>query len=357
MMCKRMITILEIIWNGECMYIGGYMKKRILQKDIDDFIDNYERTQKYKPNPPMKMDALRKLLTGETSPSFQAQDYWDNPENLEYNFRSSVKDIKRNKDAAIEVYKLFLDFLVTKGITAKVEFPPIPVSNSFERLMYIAKYFHEPDKKISELSTILWVDRKTIKNDIKKLRGDDKDPLQVCKKAFKIPEIDDSKKDTLIFESTAHPLFLTPNLTQVLVMLKGLKEMSENPLYGNSAKITAAIIWEQLSDYAKKRIPEVMQKLLSEDTSWYENLKAPVDTLYLTERSCVVENADTIFYYAKGGSFCMEVMDGEDKDIYTNCHNFRFYDSDNFSFEFDKGEKKLSLKNEIRIAQTLNGIH
>lgn len=328
------------------------MEKRVMDEYIKEFLEDYER--KY--NPPMKIAAVRNLLVGEKQPSFQAQHHYAYTEDLECNFRNSVQNYKRNKDNAIKVYKMFLEFLRTKGISSDVTFPPIPVSNSFERLMFIAKYFHEPGKKISDLSNILWVDQRTVKDDIKKLMGIDNDPLQVCGKKFEIPEID-SENDTLKFESTAHPLFLTPNITQLIVTLKGLKEMSENPLYGNSAKITAAIIWEQLSEYAKKRIPEVLKELLSEDPAWYENLQNIDQSLFYTERACVVENADTIFCYAKGENFCMEVLDGDDKGIYTNCHRVRFYDSDNFEFESDKGKKKLSLKNKIRIAQTLDGIN
>ncbi len=331
------------------------MEKQIMNAYIDEFLGNYEHNQKY--HLPMKIDAIRNLMTEEKAKyGFKAQDVYEEPEYFNFNFRNSVQNYKRNKDNAIKVYKQFLEFLKAKGISADVTFPPIPVSNSFERLMFIAKYFHKPNEKISELSNILWVDQRTVKDDIKKLMGIDKDPLQVCGKKFEIPEID-SENDTLKFESTAHPLFLTPNITQLIVTLKGLKEMSENPLYGNSAKITAAIIWEQLSDYAKKRIPEVLMELLSEDPAWYENLKNVDNNLYYTERACVVENADTIFCYAKGENFCMEVMNGDDKGIYTNCHHVRFHDSENFEFESDQGKKKLSLKNEIRISDTLNGIH
>jgi hypothetical protein len=53
---------------------------------------------------------------------------------------------------------------------------------------------------------------------------------------------------TLYFPSTAHPLFLTPNLTQEIVILKGLKNMAEDPLYAEYARVAAADIWERLLD-------------------------------------------------------------------------------------------------------------
>ena len=331
------------------------MEKQLMDAYIDEFIEKYEHNQKY--HLPMKIDGIQKLLTEENAKyGFKAQAHYEEPEYFEYNFRNSVQNYKRNKDNAIKVYKQFLEFLKPKGIVVDVTFPPIPVSNSFERLMFIAKYFHEPNKKISDLSNILWVDQRTIKDDIKKLMGIDKDPLQVCGKKFEIPEMD-SKNDTLKFESTAHPLFLTPNITQLIVTLKGLKEMSENPLYGNSAKITAAIIWEQLSDYAKKRIPEVLKELLLEDPSWYENLEKVDNEMFHLERAFST-GTNIIFYSIKDRkSFCVEVLDGADKRIYTNCRTVDLDNSGNFSIMCDQGEKTLSLKNVIQTAYTLDGIH
>lgn len=330
------------------------MDKKLMDVYIDEFIENYEKNGKY--NAPMKVDGVKKLFSKDKPNGFKNQTAYENPEYLEYNFCRSVQPIKRNKDAAIEVYRRFHQFLQSKGISADVTFPPIPVSNSFERLMFISKFFHEPNRKISDLSNILWVDKKSIENDLRKLRGRDNDPVQICDKKFIIPKID-RKNDRLIFESTAHPLFLTANLTQVLVILKGLKKMSENPLFSNSAKIAAANIWEQLSDYAKRRIPEVMQDLLSEDTTWYENLKTMDNKLYNTERTCSTDT-DIIFYSIKSReTFFIEVRDGDKKHIYKNCRTVDFDDLDNYTIMTGEGEITLNKKDIIQIAYTLDELH
>ena len=67
------------------------------------------------------------------------------------------------------------------------------------------------------------------------------------------------------FTTTVHPLFLTFNITQVIATLKGLKHMCEDPILGNYALISAKSIWQQLSDYAKKRILYVTEHLLPDD--------------------------------------------------------------------------------------------
>ena len=81
--------------------------------------------------------------------------------------------------------------------------------------MYIAKFLHDPERKISELSDELWQSSTTIQGDLSKLRGIDDDPIQICGKVFKINETKRSK-GKIASASTVHPLFLTPNLTQII---------------------------------------------------------------------------------------------------------------------------------------------
>ncbi len=331
------------------------MDKKIMDSYINEFIEDYEKYGKYHCS--MKVNAVKKLFSKDNPNGFKKQTDYENPEYLEYNFRRSVQPIKRNKDAAIDIYKRFFKFLQSKGISADVTFPPIPVSNTFERLMFIAKYFHEPGRKISALSDILWMDQKTVKSDIKKLTEEDKDPLQVCERKFKIPAVDSNKPDTLVFESTAHPLFLASNITQLIAMLKGLRKMSEDPLFGNAAKIAAANIWEQLSDYAKRRVPEVMRDLLLEDTTWYENLKTPDNSHFYSER-VLSTDLNKMFYTTKNMiPFCIEAQDGNDKHIYTNCSLLHQSSPDNYTIKSDQGEITLNKNDITQIAYSVDGLH
>ena len=116
---------------------------------------------------------VRALFTGDAVYAFIRQPGYEYMENLEENIRDSVRAYTRDKDSVIKVYRLFVDFLKEKGEKADVHFPPVPVSNSFERQMYIAKYFHDSesdaDIKIKKLEDILWVSPRTIEQDLKKL--------------------------------------------------------------------------------------------------------------------------------------------------------------------------------------------
>ena len=261
--------------------------------------------------------AAKRLLTGNGRESLLQQPDYKESAYLEENMRNSVRSCVRGKDTAIQTYKKFVTYLQGQGVDVDVTFPPIPVDNSFERLMFIAKYLQDPQARIADLPELLWVSERTIEADLSRLRGVD-DPIQVCGRQFVIEDTERSSGQ-LRFASTAHPIFLTENLTQVLVMLKGLKQMAENPLYEQYAEACAADIWEQLSDYARQRIHYVLTDLLPEDLSWYEDLEKPDEDAFYTERRCSVDGNVWLDCLKNDKPFCAEYQEDEGRVIYTNC--------------------------------------
>ena len=259
------------------------MEETTLTSVIQKFSVKKHTCRLYKPK------TVHDLLTGSFPWSLPAQDGYGQMDCLSNNIRDSVKQYTRNKDTVIQIYRDLAAFLKSEGLVIDILFPPVPVSVSFERQMFIAKYLQDSSHKVTDLEDILWVSSRTIEDDLRRLRGEDEDPIQVCGNRFCIPDFD-RENGSLLFPSTAHPMFLTPNLTQVLVMLKGLKEMSRNPLYETYAVITARDIWTQLSEYAKDRIRFVLQDLLPEDLTWYEFLEEkPMDHFY-SEKACSHHN-------------------------------------------------------------------
>lgn len=236
-----------------------------------------------------------------------------------------------------------------------MDFPPIPVSNSFERLMFIAKYLQEPDHRISDLPDVLWVGERTIEDDLRRLRGMD-DPIQVCGKPFVISETE-RRDGRLTFGSTAHPIFLTENLTQVIIMLKGLKHMSQDPLYESYAKASAAEIWNQLSRYAKRRIRLVFKEILPEDLKWFDSLKIDTEDSFYTETQCSrVRNSGpgvVLDCMKNGKSWCMEYKDGDKRIFMKDCiFKESSYDGHRGCITIISGteEKIIFLKNVIKSA-------
>ena len=319
--------------------------------DISTYIDEYARKKKYYA---LSCDAetIHKLIKGDGKYSLKSQFDYTNSECLAYNIELSVKRYTRDKDIAINNYKDFCAFLKSKGVEVVVSFPPISVSNSFERLMFISKYLQDPRHKVSELQDLLWVSERTINDDLTKLRGLDNDPIQICGKVFKIDDLERGR-DVVYFPSTAHPLFLTPNLTQVLVTLKGLKAMSDDPLYAEYARLAATDIWEQLSDYAKTRIHFVLSELLPEDLDWYENLRKQDDEYFYSEYRCSPNGNVFLDCIKNEKLFCVEYDTDDGVCLYNDCM-FVPGSMEDGSFEVDsnKGKVRLHFEKILRSAYT-----
>ena len=290
------------------------------QMDISRYIEKcVKKNHRYKPYSKI----CRKMLVGGMPYSLNSQKGYEESEYLPFNIRSCVQAYASTKDTAIELFKDLVLYLEAEGVEVpQINFPPVPVSNTFERLMFIAKYLQEKENRISELTDILWVNSRTIEDDLSRLRGIN-DPIQVCGKAFYIP--DTVRKDGRItFHSTAHPVFLAENLTQVLIILKGLKEMSGNPLFRPYAMQSAREIWEQLSQYAKDRICYVLRNLLPEDYGWYESLSAMNDDNHFHTEEAVsrynqVRENVVLDCIKNGKPFCVEYQDEDGVRFFKDC--------------------------------------
>ena len=245
-------------------------------------------------------------------------------EELKESIKLSVKLYTRNKDRAIEIYKKYLNFLNTKKFHVDITFPPIPVSITFERIMFIAKYIQNPENKISDLKDVLWVGPRTIENDLAILKGI-KNPIQVNGKRFVIEDIERSR-GTVSMSSTAHPIFLTSNITQIIVTLKGLKLMSQNSAFKVYAEEMARSIWTQLSDYAKNRILYVMENLIPDELEWNKNLNIEKDDSFYNEIRCSsTEGAGCVLDCLKNGKECfVEYQEIEKTTFYENCKILKY---------------------------------
>lgn len=184
--------------------------------------------------------------------------------------------------------------------------------------MFIAKYIQNPEHKISDLKDILWVGDRTIENDISVLRGNTDDPIQICGKRFVIEDIE-RNRGRITMSSTAHPIFLTSNLTQVLVTLKGLRYMSQESAFKAYAEEMAKSIWSQLSDYARDRILYVTENLILDELDWYKGLEKKEEDSYHSEMRCsYTEGAGRLLDCLKNGKTCFIE--------YKNNDNTTFYE-------------------------------
>ena len=281
-------------------------------------------------------------------------------ESLPLIIEESVKSYPRKKSTAIGIYKLFVDFVNREtGSAVDVAFPPIDSSSKFERRMYIAKYFQVPGNKIEELSDLLWVDTRTIEEDLRVLHAEsdsEDDAYIICGKTFSIPGFKRTS-GTIKVPSSVHPLFLTSNLTQVLVTLKGLKKMSQEKIYANYANQMAKDIWSQLSDYAKKRIFYVCENLIPDEKEWYESLETDDRAHFHSEHAC--DGANCVLYALKNGKPCfIDYMTEDGKTIFlANCIICNYdYKNNTVDAKFDGKTMTLDIDRIVRSAHSVEEI-
>lgn len=279
---------------------------------------------------------------------------------LQYAMEKTVQSYTSSKRSAIRIFGIFMGFLKKEyGFEGKVTFPEIDISSSFERQMYLAKMIQSEEYNVDSLAGKLWVSKRTLEEDLKRIRGRGDDLIQICGKPFVVKEVE-RKNGKVSFASTVHPFFLTFNLTQVIATLKGLKGMSLEPAMKHYAIGSAAAIWQQLSDYAKERILYVMTEIMPEEISWYRELDDVAAEMFQTEyqyRS--TEGPGVLMDCIKNEKTCFVEYRNEDGNtlFLSNCRYVpRSYKGDRIEVTSDQGNYLLSFSDILRSAYTKEGL-
>lgn len=239
---------------------------------------------------------------------------------IERGMTDSVKSYPKSKQEAINIYNDFAIFIKDKyGVEISLSFNEWFPKNSIERQIHITKLLHDKNTVIADLPQLVMVNEKTIEKDLKKLRGEDGDPIEVMGQKLIVDFNRSCGKVT--FPSTVHPLFLTFNLTQVITMMEGLKNMADEKKYREYALYAAATIWAQLSEYAKNRILGFSGNL-GIDGDWYQSIENKTDSVFYTETECSSKmGAGNLLYIFKNGDTCYIEYLTEKKEtvIYGEC--------------------------------------
>lgn len=280
---------------------------------------------------------------------------------MEEAIKYTVMGYRSSKSSAIAILKVFLRFLEKKyRFIPNIRFPEIDASNTFERQMYLAKVLQRGDVSVETLSERLWISDRTIREDLSKLRGYSGDPIQICGKPFAIKETE-MKNGIVKMASTAHPFFLTFNLTQVMTTLKGLKTMCQEPAMKNYALASAAAIWEQLSSYARERILYVSEHLIPDDLSWYQDLESYKAEMFQTEYELrKTEGAGVVLDCIKNEkTFFLEYQKEDGSSVFlTHCRFLpRSYTGHAIEVTSDQGNHELFLDRILRSAYTEEGLY
>lgn len=324
----------------------------LIEKTIDKFLSKSSYYYGY------KKTTVKNLMKGKYD--YSLLNIYNN-DDLEANtlirsIKDSVKGYTSSKDSAIDIYKKYISFLKTNyDFYVEIPYLPIPVSITFERIMFIAKYIQNPEHKVSDLEDILWVGNRTVENDLAVLRGNTDDPIQISGKRFVVEDIE-RNRGRITMSSTVHPIFLTSNLTQVLVTLKGLKFMSKDSAYKAYAEEMAKSIWSQLSDYARDRILYVTENLIPDELDWYKSLKEKgkeeEDSYYSEMRCSYTEGPGCVLDCLKNGKACFIEYKNNDRTSFYENSKIIQYLGDLVRINYKDQIIDLELDNIVRSSYT-----
>jgi DNA-binding Lrp family transcriptional regulator len=179
------------------------------------------------------------------------------------------------------------------------------IGSSEERCVYLLREterqnYNGEKKTLREIAAELGYGTRALQKDVKKM----------TEQGFKLMGMNiklvSEKQNLLQMESTPHPVILMQNISQLIVMLEGLRAMSKIMAYENSANSTAVDIWNQLTEYTRNKILDAIEKLdTNTDTmNWYNFIdrEGKYHSRFLTEiENCNENPISQLMYLMKNG--------------------------------------------------------
>ncbi|EEG79113.1 hypothetical protein [Dethiobacter alkaliphilus] len=191
---------------------------------------------------------------------------------------ASFEKIKKvdHKVLAKEVYQEFVDYLAGKyGFNIDISDTTSTIIGSpEERWVYLLRETERSEHgqgsmKITEIADKLGCSKRSLELDIKRIT------LTGFKLLGQNIKLVDEENSVLNMQSTPHPIVLMQNISQILVLLEGLRAMEKVQAYSTFAHYTAINIWNQLTEYAQNKILDALE-LMGQDANidWYLNLSS-----------------------------------------------------------------------------------
>ena len=253
----------------------------------------------------------------EREPSKSFIEYWLNEDgDVAVAVRETVKACTSSKASAIRRLKSFICKLESETDERyDIEWPPIDIDRDFERMIYMMRALQErpdlqdTDSIVGFLSDKLWIGERTINDDLSRMNNaDHSHQATLLNNTLAINGMKRSDGE-ISFLSTAHPLLLIENLTCVTMMLNAMLEKAEEPMLHDGLMLTIGHIWNQLTEYARKKVIEASIKWYGEDSEAVgrlRNLTATADRLqFVPETNAFSSIEGQLMYYMKMEFRCL----------------------------------------------------
>lgn len=268
------------------------------------------------------MDNIRNYLKGNENSN----------ECLTFLLDEYVRSSKGDKSASAGIIREFYNYYKRQhpGFKIDTELDTIVLMDTpVLRQLEILKYLHEKHT-MKEVAQHFGMSAAAIRRDVDKLRNG----IGFMGTRIRIEESKDPNHPlSKYYESTAHPLFLTLNMTEVYLLLSALvfaenkNEIVKGACHKNPYARIADAIYSQLSDYGKR----IINRAFADE----KNFSDRKENSFLDERQAVTgENStttDIVGYMLKSGDTADSV------DFVDNEGMLRHMDNVTIGFDFGKG--------------------
>lgn len=254
--------------------------------------------------------------------------------------KNDMEENEYTKRKAYQYIKAFYNFIEKKcNSRLKIQnlfYQGRILENKIERQLDIIKKLQETPMTKDELADYYCVTRKSIDRDIDELQIDglqllgQKVKLKVEYRLSQKGEAN-TRSQELYYSSTAHPIFLPLNMTQVYAMTAGLKKLARGSEYESILNHIADWVYSQLTEYAKDIIQnsidrqgerisfkEVKPEFREERKMFSNNIREELVFLEKSQKKAVIhyKNPDTGLKEVAIGY--MEILDPNKIGVYQN---------------------------------------
>lgn len=268
--------------------------------------------------------------------------------------RETVKACTSSKASAIRRLKGFIRKLESETDERyDIAWPPIDIDRDFERMIYMMRALQERpdlgDEKtiVDYLSNTLWIGDRTINDDLSRMNNaDHSHQATLLNNTLAVNGMTRSG-GKITFLSTAHPVLLIENLTCITMMLNAMLEKAEDPKLHDGLMLTVGHIWNQLTDYARKRIIEASIKWYGEDSEAVARLRkltATADKLqFVPEANAFSSIEGQLMHYMKIEARCLLEYEEEGSALFCIGVPKMNHDIDNSIYILTDNGEKVSI--------------
>lgn len=228
-----------------------------LDTALDEFITHIDNRRRNKTYRKLELKRVKGLLDSRSGVLENTLEHLSNDsKELEASITSALSSFQKvDKNPLADFYRDFVKHINDNyNLNIAVDIPTNLPHNKFELRILIIKLLQYMPMSADDVAEKAYVTKETASTYLRELSSPD--PQKgLFLGGKKVEIVFDRPNNKYSLSETLHPLVLTPNLMQVILLIKGLFTV-QNDGYETMTKDTAANIWNQLSEAGQNMIKE-----------------------------------------------------------------------------------------------------